>query len=309
MKTNKRLPYILTMIMVCLMVGCSLCLNDPEIIFPEITALTIGAWLSPKQVWKTSSIKLVFLIMIYAIMGVLMVRYLDVSLFMKVVFAFVLCNVGLIISKTTFAPLISACILPILMNTESWIYPLSATIMSMIIVFIQMILQNKGYCHEYHYEPVSFDYHHELILFLKRFIVVAVLGFLAIQLDNRLLIAPPLIVAFFELSGNHKKLRSHAPQLYIFTVFMAFVSAYLRYYLTIQNHIPLLLIVILATFILLFCIYHFQIFFPPIGAITLLPMIIQPNKLLIYPILVAIGFALFIIFAFLISREKNSVTL
>ena len=43
MKSQKQLlPYILTFIMVCLMVGVSQWLNEPEIIFPEITALTIG---------------------------------------------------------------------------------------------------------------------------------------------------------------------------------------------------------------------------------------------------------------------------
>ena len=41
MKSQKQLlPYILTFIMVCLMVGVSQWLNEPEIIFPEITALT-----------------------------------------------------------------------------------------------------------------------------------------------------------------------------------------------------------------------------------------------------------------------------
>lgn len=137
------------------MVGCSLLLNEPEIIFPEITALTIGAWLAPKQVWKTSSLKLVVLIMIYAIIGVCLVRYLHMSLTFKVMLAFLLCNLGLIISHTTFAPLISACILPILMHTESWIYPISATIMAFMIVVIQNFLQKKGDCHPYHYEPVQ----------------------------------------------------------------------------------------------------------------------------------------------------------
>ena len=123
--------------MVCLMVGVSQWLNEPEIIFPEITALTIGSWLAPKQVWKTSPIKLILLILIYAILGVLMVRYIDIFLELKIIVAFTICSVGLLISKTTFAPLISACILPILMGTESWIYPIAATFMTIIIVLFK----------------------------------------------------------------------------------------------------------------------------------------------------------------------------
>lgn len=308
MKTRHLFPYILTFLMVCLMVGGSQLFQEPEIIFPEITALAIGYWLAPKQVWKTSSIKLVCLIMIYAILGIFIVRYFHVSILLKVVVGFTLCNLGLIISKTTFAPLISACILPILMNTESWVYPISATIMSVLIVLGQNYLQKQHNCHAYHYQPVEFHYHHEFVLFIKRLIVVIGLGIVALRLDIRLLIAPPLIVAFFEFSGHHKKLRSQAPRLYLFTVFMAFVGAYLKYFLTIQYQVPLWITAAMTTAILLIGIYSFQIFFPPVGAITILPMIIAPEILLSYPFLVAIGFALLIIFALLISFEKKPKT-
>ena len=306
MKNRQLLPYFLTFTIVLIMVGTSQLLNNPEIIFPEITALAIGTLLAPKQVWKISSLKLVLLIMIYAVIGVLMVKYLHVSLFIKVVIGFTLCQMGLILSKTTFAPLISACILPLLLNTDTWIYPLSATIMSIIIIVIQKQLQKKHYIHDYHYQPVTFDYRHELILFCKRLFVVGALGMLALRLDIRLLIAPPLIVAFYELSGNHQKLRSQAPRLYFLTISMAFISAYLRYFLNIQCHFSVIIPAVIATALLLFFIYYFQIFFPPVGAITILPMIIQPHLLLVYPILIAAGFALLIVFAFLISYQKSS---
>ena len=306
MKSQKQLlPYILTFIMVCLMVGVSQWLNEPEIIFPEITALTIGSWLAPKQVWKTSPIKLILLILIYAILGVLMVRYIDIFLELKIIVAFTICSVGLLISKTTFAPLISACILPILMGTESWIYPIAATFMTIIIVIVQKFLQDYEY--SYQYQPVEFDYHHELWLFLKRLLVVIGLAVVATRLEIRLLIAPPLIVAFFELSGNHKKLRSQAPRLYGLTIFIAFISAYARYFFTLQYQIPLIITVALITLILLLIIYSLKIFFPPIGAIAILPMILSPDLLIIYPFLIAMGFALLILFAFLISKENSSI--
>ena len=52
------------------------------------------------------------------------------------------------------------------------------------------------------------------------------------------------IVAFFELSGNHKKLRSQAPRLYGLTIFIAFISAYARYFFTLQYQIPLIITII-----------------------------------------------------------------
>ena len=55
-------PQIMTILLVALMILMSEVFHEKEFIFPEITALTIGAWLAPKQVWKTNKIKLVFLI-------------------------------------------------------------------------------------------------------------------------------------------------------------------------------------------------------------------------------------------------------
>ena len=69
---------------------------------------------------------------------------------------------------------------------------------------------------------------------------------LALRLDIRLLIAPPLIVAFYELSGNHQKLRSQAPRLYFLTISMAFISAYLRYFLIFSSPITFLFLSNLA---------------------------------------------------------------
>ena len=49
-------PQIMTILLVALMILMSEVFHEKEFIFPEITALTIGAWLAPKQVWKTNKI-------------------------------------------------------------------------------------------------------------------------------------------------------------------------------------------------------------------------------------------------------------
>lgn len=43
-------PQIMTILLVALMILMSEVFHEKEFIFPEITALTIGAWLAPKQV-------------------------------------------------------------------------------------------------------------------------------------------------------------------------------------------------------------------------------------------------------------------
>lgn len=112
-------PRIMTILLVALMILMSEVFHEKEFIFPEITALTIGAWLAPKQVWKTNKIKLVFLIATYASLGIILVKYVDIDIYFKILIGFVVCVTGLFLSKTTFAPLISATILPIIINSES----------------------------------------------------------------------------------------------------------------------------------------------------------------------------------------------
>lgn len=305
MKTKYTyIPYLITFMMVILMITIATLFDEPEIIFPEITALTIGCWLSPQQIWKTSQIRLVGLILIYSLLGVIMVKYITLPLYIKVISALFMCLVGLRMSKTTFAPLISACLLPILMETQTWIYPLAATTMTIIVVGIQKqldrySLHQKSSYHSKHIEK------EKLSLMLKRMIVVSLMLCLAFYIGYPLFIAPPLIVAFIELSGPHKNLRKKSPYLFLMAVFMAFIGAYARYFLTIQWGFSLILTTAIVTAILLLCIAITHIMFPPIGAITILPMIIDVELLLVYPILIACSFALFIASAKTISYQRQ----
>ena len=48
---KKTLTGAATVLMVALMVGAAELLGEKEIIFPEITALAVGALVAPKQAW------------------------------------------------------------------------------------------------------------------------------------------------------------------------------------------------------------------------------------------------------------------
>lgn len=303
---KKTIPYLLTLFMVLIMMGCSLLINNPEIIFPEIVTLTIGTWLAPKQVWKTSPVKLVGLILIYSVLGIVMVKYVDIPLYLKITAAFFMCAVGLIMSHTTFSPLISACLLPILMETESWIYPFSATLMTLIIVIIQSVLQHYKYQEYTFYRPVKVNPKKDTIILIERMIIIMVISAIAIYFDLKWLIAPPLIVAFVEISHPQFPLKHQLPSIYMLTVIMALIGAYSRHFLIIKYHFSFLGIVAAVMVILFIVIGLTHIFFPPMGAITILPFIIDPEYLLLYPVFIAGSFLLLIIFACLISFHGKS---
>lgn len=300
---------IMTIILVALMILMAEIFQEREFIFPEITALTVGAWLAPKQVWKTDKIKLVLLIGIYASLGVILVKYVNVDIYFKILIGFVACVFGLSVSKTTFAPLISATILPIIINTESWLYPLFAIFMSILVVLGQKFLEMGGYRKPLEYQPVQVNWSEIIDLNIKRLIALAIITLIALSLDLPFMIAPPLIVAFVELSSNHPKLRHNAINLLIVTFICAFSGAYVRLIISELWNLPLTLCAVIIVVIMLIVMNKTEIYFPPSGALAILPLLIGPTKLTIYPLVIATGLILFIISAFIITRTPlNSLS-
>ena len=91
------------------MVGVSELLGEKEIIFPEITALTVGAIAAPKHSWKVSRARMIILIAVCSVIGILIVRFSPFPKAVGLTAAFALCQVIYLMSGTSFAPLISAC--------------------------------------------------------------------------------------------------------------------------------------------------------------------------------------------------------
>ena len=58
-----------------------------------------------------------------AIVGVCIVRYSPFPLIVNLCISFAFSAICLQVSRTTLIPQISACMLPILLGTESWVYP------------------------------------------------------------------------------------------------------------------------------------------------------------------------------------------
>lgn len=304
---KKLLPEFMTIVIVVTMVLMSEVFKEREFIFPEITALAVGAWLAPKQVWKTSRIKLIILISLFAVFGVVLVRYINIDIYFKVILGFVVCLFGLYVSKTTFAPLISAMILPVIVNSESWLYPIFATMMAVLIVLGQMFLEKYGYSYNFKYVPVENNLEETLYLNLKRVGALMIVAFIAIKLSLPFLIAPPLIVAFVELSSNHPKLRSQVMKLLILLFIMAFTGAYGRLLFNEICKLPLTFSALISVVIMIIIMQGLKIYFPPAGALAILPLLIEVNKLVIYPFVVTLGFVIFIVIAFIITKTPISV--
>lgn len=140
----KKKRYVFALIFTIFMVFSAEYLNQLEIIFPEILALLSGAWIAENQPWKVNKVQLFLLMSISSFVGVILVKYLSLHILIKISIAFTFSYIMLRLTKTTIIPLISACILPILLNTSTWVYPISVTIMCALIVIFQYIMEVHG---------------------------------------------------------------------------------------------------------------------------------------------------------------------
>ncbi|MBR1721610.1 MAG: hypothetical protein IJ727_03865, partial [Treponema sp.] len=126
------------------MVFASEVTGEKEIIFPELAALAVGCFLTPRLVWKTSYLKIISSISLCALLGLGIVCFLPVPLWSQFLLAFALGQLIFFLSKTTFAPMISAISLPVLIQTKSPVYVLSAFLLTFLVILLSLFLEKKG---------------------------------------------------------------------------------------------------------------------------------------------------------------------
>lgn len=153
MNGKKKIRYCSVLAMIALMVGVAELTGEREIIFPEMAALTIGLWISDKHIWQVGNGQLILLMTLAAVAGVLIVRYSPLPFIFNIVAAFVIAGVILTTQHSTLYPLVSALILPVLLHTTSWVYPLSVLTMTIIIITVKHIFERNGIRSRFEYTP------------------------------------------------------------------------------------------------------------------------------------------------------------
>lgn len=294
-----------TIFVVFVMVGLSELLNEKEIVFPEITALMIGLTVSPKRSWQVSPIRILLLILICSLLGIFFVRYVPFPLPVNITIAFCICQLILYYSRTTFAPLISAAILPILMGTISIIYPICAVSFTLLALFCEYILTMLNIRPKEVYTPALLPKFNDFIRIIVCVLTIAILSPIVIQLGFRFCIAPPLLVAFTEFCRPACNARKHPFKTVIVIFLCGLAGALCRYVLVGILALPLTLAAVTATIFMLIIVNFSKCFLPPAGALTILPMIIPYDSILTYPLQILIGVSLFMLISILLNRLRR----
>jgi hypothetical protein len=303
--------YIIAGIMTIFIFAIAELSGQKEIIFPEVLAIITGAWIAEIQPWSINKRKMFLLISLSSIIGVAVVKYIPVHLFFQVCICFAFTGLSLILTRTNFIPIISACILPVYLQTTSWVYSIAVTTMALMIIFMQWIMEKRHLRPRNHYNKKDLDFKTEFKRWLKLLLVFGAISIIPISSRNIFLLAPPLIVAFTEFANPKSPLRKKALNIYFIFVLAALTGTVLKYVLTLYLHFPLTLSAIIACIILFAAFDHLHIFFPPAGAVLLLPMILRAEDLKFFPIEVAISAAILIplaMFLFPVKKNKEKST-
>lgn len=293
------------LILAAAMVGTAELLGEKEIIFPEITALTVGAIAAPKQSWQVSRVRMALLIAICSVLGILIVRLSPLPKAINLAGAYLLCQVLYMFSGTSFAPMISAAALPVLMGTETIIYPVSAVMMTILTVLVQYILERRGLYEHEEFSPVPRPDSFGIISAAVRTVIAAVLAFPLIRFGLNFCIAPPLLVAFTEFSNPASGARKKPVKTVLIITACALSGALFRWSLCVLLGLPMTLAAVMSAAAALTIMKLAGQYIPPAGALGILPMIIPQEALLIYPLEIFAGASVFMLTALCFRKRET----
>ena len=291
MEHHRHLPGVLTVCVIALMIVASELLGEREIIFPEIAAIAVGMLLAPHRPWQTSRTRVLVLILLSAVVGLAVSVLLPLPLWEKMCVAFLLAQVLLIFGGTSFAPLVSAAVLPVMLGTESMVYLIAAVSLTALILLVNFTLERLHLRAPEPYRPVHPPEGRAWARVVLRCALGCLCIALAVTLRARYMVAPPMLVAFTEFMNAESPAKRKPVKAVALIALCAAAGAVSRLALTVTLGLPLTVSAVAAAVILLWLLREFGMLLPPAAALTVLAMLIPQSDLAIYPIEILVGIA------------------
>lgn len=272
-----------------------------EIIFPEAGALCVGLWLMPKAVWNVRIRQVPLLLTAAALIGLGINLLLPVCFEIRFVVAFCAVALMLRIVRCNMYPAVSAAMLPVLIGTTSWVYPVSVLVISLLLALGRVWLPQTDRT-EYH----PYGWLHWLKLAAALCLFLAVEYVLALYLpfvrlprcDSPTILnyttVPPLVVTMIEFANRKSGFRERPWTIWGLIVAAAVVGTTAEWGLHHTLGLPMAVGALLSAVTMLLLFRRFKPFAPAL-AIAMVPMILPDAALLWFPLLAAIGGAYFIV--------------
>ncbi|MDO4850995.1 MAG: hypothetical protein Q4A93_03955 [Actinomycetota bacterium] len=294
--------YLCALVFITLMTLIAELLGDAEIIFPETLAILTGMWVVERPPWHVSKLWLVILLTASALLGYFLVAHIDCPIYVKYMTGFVFCTVVLYSVRCTVWPMFSACILPILLGTDSIIYPIAVFLLMTGVALGMWGLEELGLHGKSRFRPSERPNKQGWLLWLGRVVLFGVIAAPAMYFGQYYLVVPPLIVAYVGFSQRGNPLHDHWLKTIILFAIVALLGTCCRFLLNLTLGLPLTLVTAVSACMLFVLFELFKIHLPPIGAAALLPCVINTATIWLYPLELAAGAVVLIGGAHLVFR-------
>lgn len=264
-------------------------IGEKEVIFPEVAALAIGLWIADKRIWNVRACDVPLLMTISAVLGVLITTYLPIPILGQLTLAFFISALLMTVMRIPLVPAIAAILLPVLLRTESWLYPLSVAVMTTVISVGYILMQKYGL--KSTLAPVG---NREGMTvkaaktWLIRYIMLLPLFAVATWKGWLFAIVPPLVIMLIELSNPNNMFRNRPFALWLTVVAIAAIGTLSRYWLMQTLSLPYTVAVSVSFLLAIMIMRRVGLMFPPLPALAVIPFIL-PDSYLYFPIEVALG--------------------
>lgn len=292
------LPALAAFFIAVLMVGAAELSGEREIVFPEAAAIAAGALLSPRLAWRADKPRILFAIGLCAAAGVLIVQWVNLPLGWQLALAFAAGQGVYLFTRTTFAPLISAAALPVLLGTRSLVYPFAAIALTALILLARLAFERAGLRRADRFVPLSLrgeDFARAAV----RVLYAGLLCLAAAGAGARFVVCPPLLVAFTEFSRPGSGAMERPLRSVFLLAACAGAGALCRLLLCTAWGLPLTLAAACSA-LAVYALFRLSgMILPPAAALALLATLIPAEELSLYPFFILAGAALFAAFSLL----------
>lgn len=300
------LPEVTTVLPITCMAALSEITGEREIIFPEIAAIAAGSLVAPKMPWRTNSLRIFISIALSALLGLLIVFESPGPVWLQMAIAYGISQILFLSSRTTFAPMISAIVLPVMLQSNSIIYFFSACLFTAAILGIRSGFTHMEILESKSYDPLPIPGRNEILSAVLRTFTAAILIFVFSGLRIRFAAAPPLLVAFTEFSRPSSPARKHPAFSVLLISGCAGIGALSRYILCMRLGLPLTLAAFASSVLFITVMHSFRSYIPPAGAIAILAMLIPEENVLLFPLQVLLGISVMMALDLALFRNRKN---
>lgn len=304
---TRWLPLTLAACLVLVMAAAAQATGCAEVLFPETAALLCGAWVQPRQAWNVDRPRMLLLMGCGATFGLLLNLLVPWPVWGRALAGYAFAALMMCLVGADMTPMLSAVILPVLLGTDTWAYPVAVVCIVSTLELGQVVLERTGLREAIGYHVLRNPPRVALAEWGRKWATFALLSAPAYLTGHPLFAAPPLLVAFTELTRPDMTLRLRPARAWAALALAAVVGDACRAAVELAG-VPTPLMALVAFLGVTLVWDLLRTWFPPAGAVALLALLVPFAGVGAYALSVSAGAALWVAVALAFPGIRPSRT-